>query len=157
MCISNWYIHTCRWEYCEVIFFTSMMFCLKNRAEKSKMAAKRRRDNESVELDRLIDLLPFSSDTLKKMDKNSLMDLLLDYIRMKHCVQKGQLIYIALKNTNAKKVGKVCLNDILTQHVSYKSFDWTVSKICYSIMTIFLPQFLCQNAVDSLTQLSRYQ
>ncbi|KAK3093285.1 hypothetical protein FSP39_013650 [Pinctada imbricata] len=58
------------------------------RAEKSKLAAKRRRDNEGVELDRLIELLPFSSESLKRMDKNSMMDLLLDYMKMKQYVQK---------------------------------------------------------------------
>ena len=44
---------------------------------------------------------------------------------------------------------------ILTQHVCNTSSDWTVGKSSGSKMTIYVPQLLRQNAVDSLAQLSR--
>ena len=44
---------------------------------------------------------------------------------------------------------------ILTQHVCNTSSDWTVGKSSGSKMTIYVPQLLCQNAVDSLAQLRR--
>ena len=43
---------------------------------------------------------------------------------------------------------------ILTQHVCNTSSDWTVGKSSGSKMTIYVPQLLRQNAVDSLAQLS---
>ena len=45
--------------------------------------------------------------------------------------------------------------EILTQHVCNTSSDWTVGKSSGSKMTIYVPQLLRQNAVDSLAQLSR--
>ena len=59
-----------------------------------------------------------------------------------------------LKSCKVAPVTKVQIT-ILTQHVCNTSSDWTVGKSSGSKMTIYVPQLLRQNAVDSLAQLSR--
>lgn len=58
------------------------------RAEKSRVAAQGRRDKEAVEMANLIDLLPYEPSALSKMDKNSLLELILNYLRMKQYLEK---------------------------------------------------------------------
>lgn len=38
----------------------------------------------------LIDLLPYEPSALSKMDKNSLLELILNYLRMKQYLEKGK-------------------------------------------------------------------
>ncbi|XP_046370342.2 uncharacterized protein LOC124144808 isoform X1 [Haliotis rufescens] len=57
------------------------------RAVKSKLAAKARRDQESVELANVCEVLPFNMSTLNKMDKSSIIRLAITYIHMKTCIQ----------------------------------------------------------------------
>ena len=52
-------------------------------------------------------------------------------------------------------VAQTVIFHILTQHVCNASSDWTVGKNSGSKMTIYVPQLLRQNAIDSLAQLSR--
>lgn len=61
------------------------------RAEKSRVAAQGRRDKEAVEMANLIDLLPYEPSALSKMDKNSLLELILNYLRMKQYLEKGKI------------------------------------------------------------------
>ncbi|KAL3875266.1 hypothetical protein ACJMK2_038188 [Sinanodonta woodiana] len=58
------------------------------RAKKSRDAAQKRRDLESVEMKHIIDALPYSEEYLTKLDKNSVIKLTIAYIRMKHYLQK---------------------------------------------------------------------
>lgn len=39
----------------------------------------------------LIDLLPYEPSVLSKMDKNSLLELILNYLRMKQYLEKGKI------------------------------------------------------------------
>ncbi|KAL5008542.1 hypothetical protein ScPMuIL_014123 [Solemya velum] len=59
-----------------------------SRAEKSKQAAKMRRDKEGVEMERLSKLLPYTEEVIAKLDKGSVIRLAIHYLRMKHYVQK---------------------------------------------------------------------
>lgn len=54
------------------------------------MAAQGRRDKEAVEMANLIDLLPYEPSVLSKMDKNSLLELILNYLQMKQYLEKGK-------------------------------------------------------------------
>ena len=63
-----------------------------NRAEKSKIAAQNRRDKEAVEMAKLIELLPFEQSTVHKLDKNALLELILNYLQMKRYLEKGKYI-----------------------------------------------------------------
>ena len=66
------------------------MFCIVFRAEKSRVAAKQRRDKENIAMQALMAELPVSEEILNKMDKTSIIRLAICYIRIKHYVQKGR-------------------------------------------------------------------
>jgi hypothetical protein len=66
--------------------------CHFNRAEKSKIAAQSRRDKEAVEMAKLIELLPFEQSSVHKLDKNALLELILNYLQMKRYLEKGKYI-----------------------------------------------------------------
>ncbi|XP_067681764.1 endothelial PAS domain-containing protein 1-like [Haliotis asinina] len=68
-----------------------------SRAVKSKLAAKARRDQESIELANVCEVLPFTISRLSKLDKSSIIRLAITYIHMKTwiqtaIVQKGNAI-----------------------------------------------------------------
>ncbi|XP_062595535.1 circadian locomoter output cycles protein kaput-like isoform X1 [Saccostrea cucullata] len=68
------------------------------RAEKSRIAAQGRRDKEAEEMTSLIELLPFEKSTLQKMDKNSLLELILNYLQMKQYIEK-EMATLSLKDS----------------------------------------------------------
>ena len=74
--------------YTEIRFWT--VRSLGCRAEKSRTAAKKRRDLECKELDRLSQLLPFPEDVTSKLDKGTVLRLTISYLRMKQYAQKGE-------------------------------------------------------------------
>lgn len=65
-------------------------FTLFFRGEKSRIAAKCRRDKENIAMLELIDELPVPNDVLSKMDKAAVIKLAISFIKIKHFVQKGK-------------------------------------------------------------------
>jgi hypothetical protein len=65
-------------------------FSVPCRAEKSRLAAKDRRDREVEELTRLAQLLPFDESVTSKLDKGSILRLTIDFFRMKSILSNGQ-------------------------------------------------------------------
>ncbi|KAL4238417.1 response to hypoxia [Mactra antiquata] len=63
------------------------------RGEKSKIAAKGRRDKEHIAMLDLMNELPVSMDILEKMDKAAVVKLATYYIKMKHFIQKDLTLY----------------------------------------------------------------
>ena len=76
---------------------------LRCRAEKSRTAAKKRRDLECKELDRLAAMLPFPEEVTAKLDKGTVLRLTISYLRMKQYTQKGML-YLQLAPRPNKQV-----------------------------------------------------
>ncbi len=60
------------------------------RAEKSRYAAKKRRDQELEEMERLAQLLPFPEDVLTRLDKGTILKLAICYLQMKQFTKEGQ-------------------------------------------------------------------
>ena len=67
----------------------SILTFVNYRAEKSRCAAKVRRDREAEELDRLAALLPYPHDVISKLDKATVLRLALCYFQIKHFTRKG--------------------------------------------------------------------
>ncbi|KAJ8309414.1 hypothetical protein KUTeg_014288 [Tegillarca granosa] len=61
-----------------------------SRGEMSRVSAKVRRDKEAIEFTSLTNLLPFSKETIEKLDKNSIIRLIISYMRMKHHTRRGK-------------------------------------------------------------------
>ena len=60
-----------------------------SRAEQSRRNAKMRRDLELVEMTKLGELLPFSTDVTSKLDKGSILRLVIDYLKMRKVSETG--------------------------------------------------------------------
>ncbi|KAH3847856.1 hypothetical protein DPMN_090191 [Dreissena polymorpha] len=60
------------------------------RGEKSRIAAKCRRDKENIAMNDLISELPIADSVLQKMDKAAVIKLAICYLKIKHFVQKGR-------------------------------------------------------------------
>lgn len=73
-----------------LLFFS--FYC---RAEKSKNAAKCRRDKEAVEFNNIIDMLPFPNEDLEKIDKSSVVKLTTSYFKMMEFIEKGLSIILS--------------------------------------------------------------
>ncbi|KAH3847827.1 hypothetical protein DPMN_090159 [Dreissena polymorpha] len=58
------------------------------RGEKSRIAAKCRRDKENIAMNDLISELPIADSVLQKMDKAAVIKLAICYLKIKHFVQK---------------------------------------------------------------------
>ncbi len=65
-------------------------FLFLTRAERSRHAAKMRRDKEGVEISTLAKLLPYPDEVTSKLDKGSVIRLTTSYLRMKKFTQKGR-------------------------------------------------------------------
>lgn len=78
-----------------------------SRAEKSRIAAKSRRDKENVAMQDLTAELPVSDEVLNKMDKTSIIRLAICYIKIKHYVQKDMLAVTTNGNYNGHFGNKV--------------------------------------------------
>ncbi|XP_072030681.1 uncharacterized protein [Amphiura filiformis] len=63
-----------------------------SRAERSRNAAKMRRDKEGVEITTLAKLLPYPDEVTSKLDKGSIIRLTSSYLRMKKFTQKEALL-----------------------------------------------------------------
>ena len=76
------------------------MLCFCFRAEKSRIAAKTRRDKENLAMQDLTSVLPVSDEVLNKMDKTSIIRLAINYIKIKHYVQKGRSLFLLAHLSN---------------------------------------------------------
>lgn len=75
------------------------------RAEKSRCAAKYRRDRESEELANLTELLPFDPEVVKNLDKASILRLATCYLQMKQITKQGKFyIYMQCHYSYLKPV-----------------------------------------------------
>lgn len=79
------------------------------RAEKSKYAAKRRRDKEAAEFENIINMLPFPNEELEKMDKSSVVKLTTSYFKMLDFVEK-EMKTMTIKEDAEKAVCKTVPN-----------------------------------------------
>ncbi|XP_019625835.1 PREDICTED: circadian locomoter output cycles protein kaput-like isoform X1 [Branchiostoma belcheri] len=67
-----------------------MCSCCLKRAEKSRFAAKARRDQEGEEIQALAQQLPFHKETIQHLDKASVLRLATSYLRVKQHTREGQ-------------------------------------------------------------------
>ncbi|VDI79987.1 hypoxia-inducible factor 2 alpha [Mytilus galloprovincialis] len=77
------------------------------RAEKSKNAAKNRRDKEAVEFNNIIEALPFPNEDLEKMDKSSVVKLTTSYLKMLELIDK-EMKSLKIDNKVKEKETAVC-------------------------------------------------
>lgn len=80
-----------------ILIVKCIYFC---RAEKSKNAAKNRRDKEAVEFNNIIEALPFPNEDLEKMDKSSVVKLTTSYLKMLELIDKGRFIFLSITICN---------------------------------------------------------
>ncbi|XP_033733882.1 protein similar-like [Pecten maximus] len=80
------------------------------RLEKSKVAAKSRRDHEAVEFQTLTQLLPMKLCDLEKLDKASIVRLLVSYMAVKNYLQR-ELAGVVKDTCNGKKAVAMDLDD----------------------------------------------
>lgn len=73
-----------------------------SRLEKSKVAAKSRRDHEAVEFQTLTELLPMKLSDLEKLDKASIVRLLVSYMAIKNYLHP-ELAGVVKDTSNGKK------------------------------------------------------
>ncbi|CAH1262613.1 HIF1A [Branchiostoma lanceolatum] len=71
-----------------------MCSCCLKRAEKSRFAAKARRDQEGEEIQALAQQLPFHKETIQHLDKASVLRLATSYLRMKQHTREGQKEFV---------------------------------------------------------------
>lgn len=85
----------------EIVIIVFSFYC---RAEKSKNAAKCRRDKEAIEFSNIIDMLPFPNDDLERMDKSSVVKLTTSYFKMMDFIEKGLSIILTMSLPDKKKM-----------------------------------------------------
>ena len=60
-----------------------------HRAERQKLGARSRRDEEKQLITEMMELLPYPKDALKQLDKVAIMRLTVSYIQLKHHTEQG--------------------------------------------------------------------